>query len=88
MLGLCKYAELPKLVVEVFHELRNPRLDDSEVVVVHFLTLRRLCAEQPDGRDALQSPRQPNSPYWLRKPWQRQQQPELADGGASIALTG
>ena len=29
--------------------------------------LRRLCAEQPDSGDAVQSPRQPDSPYRLHQ---------------------
>ena len=50
--------------------------------------LRRLRTEQPDGGNAVQSPRQPDSPDRLRKPRKGQQQPELADGGACASITG
>ena len=50
--------------------------------------LRRVCAQQPDGGNAVQSPRQPDSPYRLRKPRKGQQQPEPADGGACAFIAG
>ena len=50
--------------------------------------LRRFRLQQPDSGNALQSPRQPDSPYRLRKPWKGQQQPELADGGACAFIAG
>ena len=46
VLGLCENAELPELLVEVGHVCRDSRLDNSEIVVVHLLTLGRLCAEE------------------------------------------
>ena len=39
MLGFCKNAELPELLIEVFHESRNSGLDCSEIMVVKLLTL-------------------------------------------------
>ena len=38
VLGLGKDAKLPKLFVEVIHEIGNLGLDDAEVVVIKFLT--------------------------------------------------
>ena len=46
VLGLCKNAELPELFVEVCHVSGDSRLDNSEIVVVHLLSLGRLCAEK------------------------------------------
>ena len=45
VLGLGKDAKLPELLVEVFHEFRNPRLDGAKVMIVEFLSLRRLRAK-------------------------------------------
>ena len=46
MLGLCKNSELPELFIHLAHERRYSFLDLTEVVVIHFLTLGRTCAEQ------------------------------------------
>ena len=43
VLGFGEDPELPELVVQVGHIGRDARLDDAEVVVVHFLSLRRHC---------------------------------------------
>ena len=44
--GFCEYAELPEFFVQVRHICGDTRLDRAEIVVVHFLTLGRLCTEQ------------------------------------------
>ena len=46
VLCLCENTEFPQLLVKVFHVCRNSRLDCAEVMVVHFLTFGRHCAEQ------------------------------------------
>ena len=46
VLCLCKNAKLPKLLVEISHIFSNSWLDRTEVVVVHFLSLRRHSAEE------------------------------------------
>ena len=46
VLGLGENAELPQLLVEICHERRDARLDRAEVMVVHLLSLGRLCAEK------------------------------------------
>ncbi len=50
MLGLGKNAKLPKLFVEVCHVFGDSRLDNAEIVIIHFLTLRRLCSEKSSAR--------------------------------------
>ena len=50
VLGLGKHAELPQLLVQIGHELRDARLDRAEVMVVHLLSLRRHCAEERAAR--------------------------------------
>ena len=42
VLGLRHDPQLPQLVVQILHVFRHSRLDGSEIVVVHLLTLRRL----------------------------------------------
>ena len=52
VLGLGKDAKLPELLVEVFHEFRDPRLDGAKVMIVEFLSLRGLRAkERPAAED-------------------------------------
>ena len=46
VLGFGEYAELPKLLVKLLHELRNARLQLSEVVVIKLLSLGSLCSEK------------------------------------------
>ena len=46
VLRLGKHAQLPQLVVQLFHKGCNPGLDGAEIVVVQLLTLGRLGAEQ------------------------------------------
>ena len=46
MLCLSKNSELPKLIVEVFHELAYSWLDNSEVVIIELLSLWRHCSEK------------------------------------------
>ena len=46
MLCLGKDAKLPKLLVKVCHIFGDSRLDNAEIVIVHFLTLRRFCTEK------------------------------------------
>ena len=46
VLGLGKDAELPQLLIQLLHECGNARTDRAEVVVLHLLSLGRLCAEQ------------------------------------------
>ncbi len=45
VLSLCRDAELPELFVQVLHEGFDSRLDGTEVVVIHFLSLRSRSAE-------------------------------------------
>ena len=42
----CQNPQLPELLVELLHIGGDPRLDHAEIVVVHFLPLGRLGAEQ------------------------------------------
>ena len=44
--GLGKDPPLPQLIVQLGHVRRHSGLDHAEVMVVHFLALGRLCAEQ------------------------------------------
>ena len=46
MLGLGEHAELPQLLVQIGHKLRDARLDRAEIMVVHLLPLRRHRAEE------------------------------------------
>ena len=46
MLCLGKDAKLPKLLVKVCHIFGDSRLYNTEIVIVHFLTLRRFCTEK------------------------------------------
>ena len=46
VLGLGENAQLPQLLVELLHESSNARTECAEVVIIHFLTLRRHCTEQ------------------------------------------
>ena len=46
MLGFGQNAELPQFFIQILHILGNARTDNAKVVVVEFLTFRRLCTEQ------------------------------------------
>ena len=46
VLGLGEDAQLPQLLVEILHESSYTRTECAEVVIIHFLTLRRHCTEQ------------------------------------------
>ena len=46
MLGLGIDAELPELLVQLFHEGLDPRLDGAEIVIVQLLAFRRHGAEE------------------------------------------
>ena len=39
MLGFCKYAQLPKLIVKILHEGLYAAFNNTEIMVVHLLTL-------------------------------------------------
>ena len=43
---LCQDTQLPEFVIEFLHKGGNSRLDDTKVMVIHFLSLWRLCTEQ------------------------------------------
>ena len=43
---LCQDTQLPELVIKFLHKGGNSRLDDTKVMVIHFLSLWRLCTEQ------------------------------------------
>ncbi len=51
VLGLCRDAELPELVVELLHELVHGRTDGAEVVLLELLALGRLAAEEGAARE-------------------------------------
>ncbi len=46
MFGFGKDTEFPKLFVQVSHKGSHAWLDNTEIMVFHFLPLRRLCPEQ------------------------------------------
>ena len=46
VLGFCEDSQLPQFFVQFLHKSGYARLDDAKVVIVHFLPLGRLCAEQ------------------------------------------
>ena len=50
MLCFSKNTELPKLLVQVLHICGNTRLDDTEIMIIHLLSLRRLCTEKGASR--------------------------------------
>ena len=51
MLCFCKDAKFPEFIVQIFHESLNTGLDNTEVMVVKFLSLGRLCSEKcPAGK--------------------------------------
>ena len=52
VLGLAEDSQPPQLFIQIFHEGGNPGPDGSEVVVVQFLTLGRLSAEQSTAGQA------------------------------------
>ena len=52
VLRLRHYAELPELLVELCHELRDARPYRAEVMVVELLSLRRLRSEERAPRVA------------------------------------
>ena len=46
VLGFSKDAQLPKLFIKVFHICLYSRLNYSEIVVIHLLTLGRTCTKK------------------------------------------
>ena len=42
----CKHAQLPEFLVQFFHKSCHIGLDYAEIMIIHFLPLRRLCAEK------------------------------------------
>ena len=46
VLGLGEYAELPQRLVHILHVRSDARLDSAEVVILQFLSLGRLGAEE------------------------------------------
>ena len=54
VLRLGKHTQLPKLFVQLFHKGLNAGLDDTEIMIVQLLTLRRLAAvERAAGVDQI-----------------------------------
>ena len=50
VLSLGQNAELPEFLVQILHECSHARLDGAEIMIVQFLSLRRLRAkERPAG---------------------------------------
>ena len=56
MLCLRQNAQLPELLIQFFHIGRNTRLNCSEIMVVHLLSLWRLCAKKSTSRKSKVSP--------------------------------
>ena len=51
MFRLRENTELPEFIVQVFHISGNSRFNNTEIVIVHFLSLWRFCSEQcPSGK--------------------------------------
>ena len=50
MLCLCQNTQLPKFLIQFFHKSRNPRLNHSEIMIVHLLSLWRLSAKKSTSR--------------------------------------
>ena len=46
MLGLSKNAKLPKLAIEVFHELGDLGFDDAKIMVIELLSFWSWSAEE------------------------------------------
>ena len=46
VLGFCKYAQLPKLIVKILHEGLYAAFNNTEIMVVHLLTLWGHSAEK------------------------------------------
>ena len=46
MFCFCKNAEFPEFIIKLFHICCNSGLNYSEIMVIHFLTLGRLCSEK------------------------------------------
>ena len=46
VLRFCQNSEFPQFLVQVSHIFRNAGLDYAEIMVVHFLTFGRFCAEK------------------------------------------
>ena len=46
VLGLRRNSQLPELHIQVVHEGGDLRLQDSEIMVLHLLALRRVCPEE------------------------------------------
>ena len=51
VLGFRQNAEFPEFFVQIRHVSRHAGFDDAEVMVVQFLSLGRLCAEQGAPRE-------------------------------------
>ena len=46
VLGFCGDSQLPKLVIELFHEVVNGGAYGTKVVIVKLLSLRRLASKE------------------------------------------
>ena len=46
VLGFCENSQLPKLLVKIGHIFGHPGLDNSEIVIVHFLSFWRHGSEK------------------------------------------
>ena len=46
MLGFGRDPKLPELLIQFFHKCFHTRLDGTEIVVIHFLSLRSRSAKQ------------------------------------------
>ncbi len=46
VLGFCENPQLPEFLIQVLHESSYTRLDDTKVMVLHFLPFRRFCTKQ------------------------------------------
>ncbi|CDD62132.1 unknown [Clostridium sp. CAG:505] len=43
---LCQYAKLPQFFIQIFHKSGYRRFDGTKIVIIQFLTFRRLCTKQ------------------------------------------
>ena len=46
MFRLCQDTYLPEFIIKFFHKCGNLRFDNAKIMIIHFLSLRRLCAKQ------------------------------------------
>ena len=46
MLSLCKDTKLPQLLIEILHISSYTGLDNTKIMVIHFLPLGRLCTKE------------------------------------------